>query len=569
MFTKAGILLTSPKGLVDINKPLPRGREAYFDIPEEELKGTVLDPALAEQGGRIPLAGGALVYIPDVVNEVLPFIPAAASPNWVSRLLPKGQEHRVFTIKPRQYAYIPRWTNESFDLRSGMRVLTPLQSAANSLVQSREGELRARNSTSRGVPQIYQRAFANYLQAIKAELFRKGGFLDCLVASVLPFTARGVLTNDTQVRPNEVRIPPSVVRKWLSYPNFRETLGIDDRQDIYALDGKRVLVGRQPSHRYTNLFSMRMRVGPPPLKSFGINPLVVNLFDGDYDGDTVWLWMPISAPARADLQKLKVERLFPLSEPGKELKGVKLSEDPMKFSSEARDVFKVFTEGPYLGRSCTWRDLVGRPGGTGYYDDLTKEQRKEFSVWATGESIDDYPSHVQAMCDYRIIKGGVARAGGLSNSFMNLCLAFVWSWQDQEKAEKVMRTVADVKHTLCQEMLDAKHGEKDEDDLEVLSKMFYRSPDCPYDTKDEYKEFMKTAGLPEAGSNFIVDVFFSYADPPENINHLLADVNPFFMLTRTQASIPMLDKFVELSKKKETSLHSMFMCREKKDHEVQ
>jgi hypothetical protein len=210
---------------------------------------------------------------------------------------------------------------------------------------------------------------------------------------------------------------------------------------------------------------------------------------------------------------------------------------------------------------------VGIPGGTGYFDDIDPADKVDYSKWATGTR-ETFEDQVEAMLDYRVIKGGVARAGGLSNSIMSMCIAHVWSWKDRGAAEKMIRAVADVKHILCQDMLDAKHGGGDETDLEMLGNMFYRMGPTPYNTKEEYKEFMTRIGLPEEGVNFIVDVFFKHADPPENINETLKKVNPFFMLTRRQASLALLTKFCELSNSPETSLHSLFVCREKGTKDV-
>jgi len=562
MFRCDNPILRSTKGFVKITKPLPKGI-GYFDAKKLDLEGTVLDPKLSEEGGVIPLISGALLYIPDHVRAVAPNLPGGMNPEWVKKSV-LDDEHKdlVFQVKRDSHLYIPKGINESFKLVSEMMILGDLQRASNALIEAGKTYRRSISSPWGPGREAYQKAFDFFLKTAKDELFHKGGMLDCLVASVIPFTTRAVLVNDSALRPDQVRLPWIVAKRWLSFAEFRESYGIEDKNPE-SLNGVPVLVGRQPTHRYSNLFSLKIVVSHKSQTSVGINPLIVNLFDGDFDGDTVHLWMPLTPEAKKEVREiLPVSKLLSMSEPGKEFKGVVLN--PQNSAQQSRDIMNVFMEGELLGKSCTWRDLIGEGEDTGYYSGIKKSEFDQFASWAKGEHGISFDKQSEAMLDYRIIKVGVARAGGLSNSIQAMCLAHVWSWKDQEQASAKMRLVGDLKHALCQEMLDAKHGGKTEQHLETLTQMFYAPDNCDFTTAEEYKEFMiENANLPEEPVNFVVDVLFGFCNPPENINEVCKRVNPLFTMTRRQGDMNLLNAFSGDSQGAPNNLHSMFIFRDK------
>ena len=569
MLSYRGPFLKDVSNLVMVSTPIPRGM-VYFDKPTIPLTSTILDPNLATNGGYIRLPKGAMLYIPDEVRVFAPRLPATISPKWVKeKVLPDHANDLVFTVEDNTYLYLPKGTESSFELQSGMKVLGDLQRAANALVEAVGTYSRASSAPWSEPDVLLQTAFSSYFSTIENELFYKGGMLDCMVASVLSFTARGVLVNDASLAPNQVKIPYAVARKWVRLPEFREAYSLEG-SDPQAINGFRILVGRQPTHRYTNLFSMKIVVSHPSQVSFGMNPLVVNLFNGDFDGDTVHVLMPSTAEGRADLPKMSIEKLFPISKPGKELKGLSLPTDGGRASLVSSATLAAFTEGELLGFSCNWKDLVGKEGGTGYYNDTDKAQMASFTGWARGEHHSLFEDQSEAMLDYRIIKGGEARAGGLSNSIQAMCLAKVWDDPDQEKASEQMRLVGDLKHALCQAPLDAKHGGVSEENFQTLSTMFYNPPMAPFSTKEEYRAFMvEKMELPAKSVDFVLNTFFGFSNPLKNINEVLQDVNPQFVLTRRQASTVQLPKFAELSKRPISGLHSLFIYRGKSSMEVE
>lgn len=568
MFTCSNPILRNPKGFIKITKPLPKG-VGYFDVNRVDLEDTVLDPRLSDKGGVIPLISNALLYISDHIRTVAPNLPGSMNPEWVKKSV-LDDEHKdlVFKVKRDSYLYIPEGINNSFKLVSEMMILGDLQRAANALIEAGRTYRRSISSPWGPGREAYQRAFDDFLKTAKDELLGKGGMLDCLVASVIPFTMRGVLVNDAFIRPDQVKLPWIVAKRWLSFSEFRESYGIDDKNPE-SLNGLPVLVGRQPTHRYTNLFSLRIIVSNKSQTSVGINPLVVNLFDGDFDGDTVHLWMPLTPEAKKEVREiLPVSNLLSMSKPGKEFKGIVL--DPKNSAQQSRDIMHVFMEGELLGKSCTWRDLIGEGKDTGYYSGIKKAEFDQFASWARGEHGISFDKQSEAMLDYRIIKVGVARAGGLSNSIQAMCLAYVWNWKDQDKASTKMRLVGDLKHALCQEMLDAKHGGKTEQHLETLAQMFYAPDSCEFTTAKEYKQFMiENANLPEEPVNFVIDIFFKLCNPPQNINDVCKKVNPAFVMTRRQGDMNLMDAFSADSQGAPGNLHSMFIFRDKNTGETQ
>lgn len=555
----------STEGLFRVTKSIPK-TSGYIKFSEEELKGTVLDHQLNESGGFIKLPVSTPIFIHEEVQQHLPNIPATASPSWVKTLLPKQHADIVFTPKAGNYIYLPAGISKMYQLDSGMMVLSSIQRAANHLIYMINLIGYVDLKKNRRVAGAYNAAVNSYLAAVKREIFYKGGILDSMMGSVLPYSGRAVLINNPDLNLNEVSIPRALLSRWMKYSEFRDALGLEDK-DIYSLEGMRILIGRQPTHRYTNLFSCRIRVAGKGVNAVGMNPLVVNLFDGDFDGDTVHIWMPTNPGVRAEMSNiLAVENMLPQSSPSKEFKGVQLDSDIQIANSTASKIREKFN---FSGHSITWKDLVDTDGGTGYYASVDQSQFETMRQWARGEYPDSFKHDVDACMDYRIIKGGVARAGGLSNSIVTMCLTEAWKQHetDIEGAVAKMKLVGDFKHALCQDMLDAKHGDTDEDQLAFISRMFY-GPRFEYQTRKEYKSvLMDMINIPDKETRrkaveHVVDTYFNNCEAgvPENINNVVARMNPHYVLTRKQAKIAHLQQFKPI-----TNMHSYFMFRENKE----
>jgi hypothetical protein len=241
-----------------------------YRAPDEDLVGTVLDQGATDLGGAIQLPTNCAVFNPDDARALgFSGDPTGAyTLGWMMSVLgPEGDELRrraLTCTSSRRWIYFPASANIRYELENGMKVLTDLQRAGDWLVRVGLTWQRMNARRARPCSAALQRAFARYLGEVKRELCYKNGFLDKNVGCVKEITGRAVAVNNWRLPLDTVGIPAKIVDGWMSNGTFLDLYELRglSREEAYERLEKfhRVLVGRQPTHRKTNLFSTRIRI---------------------------------------------------------------------------------------------------------------------------------------------------------------------------------------------------------------------------------------------------------------------------------------------------------------------
>lgn len=312
--------------------------------------------------------------------------------------------------------------------------------------------------------QRYQTAITGYFKAVKKILFYKAGYLDSKLASVMPLSGRGVIVADPRIPLEFVGVPKSILHKWFTSHVFKKAYGLEDlsfEDACRKLEGMFLLFGRQPSHDCSNFFSVRLK--PVEGTAIHVNPVTVNLYDGDFDGDTCHLYALLTTVGREALPSMSIERLLTECRPKRELAHLHLPKDINAANQMVRAEIERYIRGDLLGFSIDVHDLLNDDLGTGYFSDKPTIHRADLTRATLGFSKDDaWAESCEAMLDFRLIKQGVAQAGGLSNCFMQLGILEFYRMIRTEgqspevlvRARDILKKIQVVKHILCQGMLN-------------------------------------------------------------------------------------------------------------------
>lgn len=254
------------EGLVRVHLPWPSN---VFRAEDVELEGTVLDAALDERGGALELPLGACFINPADLAEIGARNPLTATPpqKFLERIQGEAHlyENMIEEASPAQrWLYLPKKTSLRYTLDNGLRVTTPIQKQANWIMTIAQN-WRDAEAGEYVVPEgAMQAAVARYLHEVQQVLCGKGGYIDRQSSAILPGTGRAVAVNDCKMPLDIVGIPRRVVNVWLKSHEFRAAYGLEGFTTEMAYDklqeDARVLVGRQPTHRRTNLFSAKIRI---------------------------------------------------------------------------------------------------------------------------------------------------------------------------------------------------------------------------------------------------------------------------------------------------------------------
>lgn len=543
MLKKIGLFVPIADQL-KITKRLPDAvtKHAFRDIVGN-LNGTVLDPSLEYQDGVIPIPSGVRLFIPDRVEEVLreekKRLWGNETPYDVVNVL-KGLHLDNETIDdlvpvcPKGYGIrVPKLTNRVMELVSGVCVVSNIQRAYDILVTKTHMVLAGEDGAKAKV----QRGFQRLLNAIEEEIMHKRGLIDNICGARMPFSARAVLAPNPYLDVDQVGMPEAILRSWLRKPEFQAAFNAKKPKDM---TGKLVLVGRQPSHDWTNVLAFR--IVPMRGSAIRLQPLVVGLLDADHDGDCMWTAALLTKEAYAELHKItpKAAHVLPDIKPKKEFRGEKLVADPLTISEQIRKMIKRKT----TGLSLNWHDLVNDGQGTGYLTgSVNPEELAAISNGVTKDQFVGIGENIKgrrladAVNGYRTIKGGTAKMGGLANSIKQLAITTEWDSIGSERSIDILRDVAVVKHILCQGQLASKHSNalSGEETCRLLQAAFYQFQGNALESEEEVRGFLLDIGVPEKAAQTVTSLYFRHSDG-KNINITMAELNPVFMLTRGRSN---------------------------------
>ena len=118
------------------------------------------------------------------------------------------------------------------------------------------------------------------------------------------YSMRGMIVPDATLKPNEIRMPDNIVKK-------------------FQLKGKWVILNRMPSLQPENFVALRVPVDGPswPYDCFGVPLEILPSINGDFDGDEVNIYLFFSHLAQAECATI----LNPEWEMGSFVMGMKLS----------------------------------------------------------------------------------------------------------------------------------------------------------------------------------------------------------------------------------------------------
>lgn len=301
-----------------------------------------------------------------------------------------------------------------------------------------------------------------------------------------------------------------------------------------------------------------------------IHPAVVNMMDGDFDGDMLHLAIPVSEAGINDLRKMDAIEFIcnhPSEfRPGKEFakyREAEWSRDSAILKYQVEQIRRKSTN----GMSISYKDLLDK-NKEGYFTNtsVNRENLAQFSngisqsnVFSIGNSnLVRGGTISDAVKDYRTIKSFVPKSGGLTNSLMALAIS---KFKDRVNIEgstamSLIHTIAHAKHILCQDGLSAKHGSNSMDNADKLFAGFYRTFVNVLETEKDYRNAMADVGLHTADIDAIIEIYWT--NDPENINDMLKVLAPHYLLTRRSASFASLEDVVT-NYKTDSSLQKDFI----------
>ena len=534
------------EGDLIITKPITREL-----LDNNNIQDTILDPRLEHQHGFIKLKSNMLLYNYFVAKKSdKTLIMKGVNPYYVKR------RTKTYKVEKDDYLRIPKGINKIFKLENGLRIMTGIQKAYNNII--------IENNTIRKQEEniIYQNIYTDLLVEFNTLLSGKGALYDRACNSLWPYSCRATITNNPNLNINEVSIPYKVLMSWVSTEEVRNAFNIDlnlpSREAVKYLENKRVLVGRQPTHDRSNIMSFVIKLKFNNGYSIKVNPAVVHLFDGDFDGDQAYVILPLTNKSQSDLVNMDVYNFIRSNpehfRPGKEFKKFKpekwATENLDKLNRQIADICKMYTN----GQSLSYHDCLNDGRSDGYLDALgiDHEELVRITQGIYEDNLikeDDQFGISGAVRSYKLIKQNVAQFGALSNAFLALAIHHTWNIPQNEKL-KYLDLVAQFKHILCQDGLSAKHGNNRLNAItgKILQDMFYRTPENKLENLHEYKTILESINLPEKISDTILNLFWK--DPIVGINKILNNIVPTFRITRRGTDISLLENMTEQNNEK-------------------
>lgn len=163
-------------------------------------------------------------------------------------------------------------------------------------------------------PPSYRSNRKSILQTLSG---KQGDIRSKMLGKRVDYSGRSVITIDPYLSLRKIKVPKDLAPKLfrshilesLQNPNLADWVGPDKRdkcnsrlQEKGILDKVPVLIGRQPT-----LHKLSMRAFEAELtdeRSIRINPLCVTGFNADFDGDQMWLRVPVGSSAVEEVKDL-------------------------------------------------------------------------------------------------------------------------------------------------------------------------------------------------------------------------------------------------------------------------
>lgn len=251
--------------LVRITKNVSKETKFRAVNPTLDYAGTIIDPAVQEKGGYIPIPEGFVFFNKFVVARKINK-DSISIRSGIFKYLKDICPEATYTAGKDWCIYVPAGISSTFTTPTGVNVLTDTQRRYDDLVFSwlgiKEKELAGKKpDETDNVNWVF--TYNRLIETVAGSLINKSGLFDAAVGCAWPFSMRGVITPDPKLRLNEIRLPFKVIVSWVKKPEFRAVYGIPEDMSVadavHVMDGRRVLCGRQPSHDASNLLSFVLR----------------------------------------------------------------------------------------------------------------------------------------------------------------------------------------------------------------------------------------------------------------------------------------------------------------------
>ena len=273
--------------------------------------------------------------------------------------------------------------------------------------ESRAGEERTK----------VQDILVRYKNFLARTICGKDGFMRNALFPVFPYSIRGVASSYLSDEVFTIMIPESAFRLMC------ETN--DDVAEVYA-EKDMVILKRDPVHRNQNVIGVRFKTWNK--HTIGIHPVLIEMLDGDFDGDELTVSFVSDFNAYSDIGKLTVDmnRCF---KGGKQIKDASF-ETATTLLRQRVGYSSTFRK-PHETDACAMPELAAKLIDGSLSDtDLQKEC-------------------ILAARDFEQIKDGTAFVGALSLLFI-----YTRDINDQESLNGAM----DMYHYMAQNTLDSKAG---------------------------------------------------------------------------------------------------------------
>ena len=222
-------------------------------------ESSILDEKISVFGGAIPIPEGFQMFDPYAVASMSGVASIPINKNVFEYVGNKCPE-LLYTIPEGAYIPIPKHLNDYYTTEVGTDVLSIIQKRMDDMVyyyNQWAEELEINNM-------VWMQGYSRLLGAAANMLYKKSGLIDRAVGSLWPYSLRSVIVPDHTLSIDEVEIPKRVLKNWLNGRQVREAYGIDMKLSLdeaaACMNGRRILIGRNPSHDFSNLLSMKLRV---------------------------------------------------------------------------------------------------------------------------------------------------------------------------------------------------------------------------------------------------------------------------------------------------------------------
>jgi len=146
-----------------------------------------------------------------------------------------------------------------------------------------------RENVERYLQTALQQLADKLFRLIKEKLLGKEGLLRSGFRKRYRLSARGIAVPDPKLSLDEVLVPPKVLSRLFPDGNWPEY----------------VLVNRNPAISITSALGFRVIPREDDLAVIGIHPVVMSLFQGDFDGDCLNLFFPTGSEAQRELKMIR------------------------------------------------------------------------------------------------------------------------------------------------------------------------------------------------------------------------------------------------------------------------